>query len=129
MGLRTKSKNRAADEGDEKPAATFWDDPIPASAAQPQTPKHAGESLTLQQTVERADAIRQADTQQSRAPIEHITRPRQSIRDANLIGELSTHRIARLDPAKEEAKRAAQKGEQESRAWRSLIAMRDLLSR
>lgn len=151
MGLLSRAKQssaakRDAKETEHKPAATFWDDPAPASTegqkhSKVEQSEHTfgfNPDLELQTQIggssreygQQSINARQEDVQPtSRARIEDATRPRQSIRDANLIGELSTHRVARQNPSEEAAKRAIKKDEQESRAWRSLTAMLELFAR
>lgn len=83
-------------------------------------------SLELQQTIERADVISQAQAARSedrqptsRERIEHALRPRSSLRDDGLF-HLSTHRAARGDGLMSGHERKDKKEQQEARAWAML---------
>lgn len=144
MSLRSKRPAKATEaEAAERPAAGFFDTFEPSGSAasainQRQWREDTGginfdPSLELQQTIERADVIVQAQAARndsaintfgadgdrqptSRERIESALRPRATVRDDGLF-HLSTHRAARGEGQVSEQERKAKREKQEARAW------------
>jgi len=136
MSLRSKRPTKATEvkSAEQAPAAGFFDTFEPSSSAasaidQRKWREDTGSSvnydpsLELQQTIERADVIgqaqaaRQEDAQPaSRKRIEHATRPRATVRDDGLF-HLSTHRAERGEGRMNEEERKRKSASQEERAW------------
>jgi len=132
MSLRSKRPSKAPAAEEQKPAAGFFDTFEPSGAPsidQRQWREDTGSSinfdpsLELQQSIERADVIGQAQAARendrqptSRERIEHAMRPRSTVPDDGLF-HLSTHRAARDEGRMSDAERKAKREQQEARAW------------